>query len=135
MFCRPCIIVYQYNETNVMHFSLNLLRIKGLYMFRVLLAHPQEALNKRYLVYCVRLMSVGCGTVARFIIQTIQPIITYVEQNLFYTRCLFRIPATKLTTIIEKFCDFSSFTPGKFPGLYSDFVKSTRSVINFIRAL
>jgi hypothetical protein len=33
----------QYNENNVMHFLLNLLRIKGLYMFRTLLAHPQEA--------------------------------------------------------------------------------------------
>jgi hypothetical protein len=32
-------------------------------MFRALLAHPQEALHKRHLVYCVRLMSVGCGTV------------------------------------------------------------------------
>jgi hypothetical protein len=30
----------QYNETNVMHFSFNLLKIKGLYMFRALLAHP-----------------------------------------------------------------------------------------------
>jgi hypothetical protein len=47
-----------------MHFSFSLMRIKGLYMFRVLLAHPQEALNKRHLVYCVRMMSVGCGTVA-----------------------------------------------------------------------
>jgi hypothetical protein len=35
-----------------MHFSFNLLRIKDLYMFRALLAHPQEALNKRHLVYC-----------------------------------------------------------------------------------
>jgi hypothetical protein len=33
-------------------------------MFRALLVHPQEALNKRYLVHCVRIMSVGCGTVA-----------------------------------------------------------------------
>jgi hypothetical protein len=33
-------------------------------MFRALLAHPLEALNERYLVYCVRIMSVGCGTVA-----------------------------------------------------------------------
>jgi hypothetical protein len=33
-------------------------------MFRALLAHPQEALNKRHLVYCMRIMSVGCGTVA-----------------------------------------------------------------------
>jgi hypothetical protein len=28
-----------------MHFSFNLLRIKGLYMFRALLSHPQEALQ------------------------------------------------------------------------------------------
>jgi hypothetical protein len=35
---------------------INLLRIKGLYMFRALLAHLQEALHKRHLVYsyCVR---------------------------------------------------------------------------------
>jgi hypothetical protein len=56
--------MYQYNETNVMHFSLNLLRIKGLYMFRALLVYPQEALNKRHLVYCVRVMSVGSATIA-----------------------------------------------------------------------
>jgi hypothetical protein len=29
-------------------------------MFRALLAHPQEVLHKRHLVYCVRFMSVGC---------------------------------------------------------------------------
>jgi hypothetical protein len=28
-------------------------------MFRALFAHPQEALHKRHLVYCVRVMSVG----------------------------------------------------------------------------
>jgi hypothetical protein len=28
-------------------------------MFRALLAHPQEALHKRHLVYCVRVVSVG----------------------------------------------------------------------------
>jgi hypothetical protein len=50
----------QYSETNVMHLLLSLLRIKGLYMFRVLLPHPQEALHKWNLVYCVRVMSVGC---------------------------------------------------------------------------
>jgi hypothetical protein len=32
-------------------------------MFGALLAHLQEALHKRHLVYCMR-MSVGCGTVA-----------------------------------------------------------------------
>jgi hypothetical protein len=52
-------MVYQYSETNGIHFLFNLLRIKSLYMFRALLAHPQEALNKRHLVYCVRVMSVG----------------------------------------------------------------------------
>jgi hypothetical protein len=50
-------ITCQYSETNVMHFLL--LRIKGLYMFRTLLAYPQEVLHKRHLVYCVRVMSVG----------------------------------------------------------------------------
>jgi hypothetical protein len=53
---------HQYNETNVMHFSLNLLRIKGLYMFRALLAHPQEALNKHHLVYCVPVPRFQCFT-------------------------------------------------------------------------
>jgi hypothetical protein len=43
----------QYSETNVMHFLFNLLRIKGLYMFQALLAHPQEALHIRHLVYCI----------------------------------------------------------------------------------
>jgi hypothetical protein len=48
----------------VIHISLNLLKIKGLHMFRALLAHPQEAPHKRHLVYCVRIMPIGCGTVA-----------------------------------------------------------------------
>jgi hypothetical protein len=30
------------------------------YMFRASLAHPQEVLNKRHFVYCVRVMSVSC---------------------------------------------------------------------------
>jgi hypothetical protein len=47
-------------NSNVMPFLFNLLRIKGLYMFRPLLAHPQETIHKRHLVYCVRVMSVGC---------------------------------------------------------------------------
>jgi hypothetical protein len=33
-------------------------------MFRALLVHPQEALHKRHLVYCVRIMSVGSITAA-----------------------------------------------------------------------
>jgi hypothetical protein len=36
------------------HFLFNLLRIKGLYMFRALLAHAQEALHKRHFIHCVR---------------------------------------------------------------------------------
>jgi hypothetical protein len=31
-------------------------------MFRALLAHPQEVLNKRHLVYCVRVKSGGGAT-------------------------------------------------------------------------
>jgi hypothetical protein len=53
----PCIVIYLYSETNVIHFLFNLLRIKGLYMFRALLAHPQEVLHKRHLVYCVCVVS------------------------------------------------------------------------------
>jgi hypothetical protein len=44
------------NKTNVMHFLLNLLRIKGLYMLRALLAHRQEVLHKRHLIYCLRVV-------------------------------------------------------------------------------
>jgi hypothetical protein len=44
----------QYSETKIMRFLFSLLRIKGLYMFRELLAHPQEALHKWHLVYCMR---------------------------------------------------------------------------------
>jgi hypothetical protein len=63
--------VYQYSETNVMHFIFNLLRIKGLYMFRTLLADPQEALHKRHLVqvYCMRVMSVGCTRIGPILVQ------------------------------------------------------------------
>jgi hypothetical protein len=45
-----------------MQFVFNLLRIMGLYMFRALLVHPQEAPRKRNLVYCVRVMSVAHST-------------------------------------------------------------------------
>jgi hypothetical protein len=64
MFCWACIIVYQYNETSVMHFPFNLLRIKGLYMFRALLAHPQEALQTAFStlrVYNVSWLWHGCS--------------------------------------------------------------------------
>jgi hypothetical protein len=48
--------MYQYSETNVMHFLFSLLRIKDLYMFQALLAH---LLHKQHLVYCMCVMSVG----------------------------------------------------------------------------
>jgi hypothetical protein len=34
--------------------------IKGFYMFRALLARPQEMMHKLHLVYCVHVMSVSC---------------------------------------------------------------------------
>jgi hypothetical protein len=40
----------QYSETNVMHILFTLLGIKGFYMSRALLVHPQEELRKRHLV-------------------------------------------------------------------------------------
>jgi hypothetical protein len=58
LLCWSCITVYQYSETNVMHFLFSLLRIKGLYIFWALLAHPQEVPHKRHLVHCLRVMSV-----------------------------------------------------------------------------
>jgi hypothetical protein len=42
MFSAPCIIVYQYTETDVVYFLLNLLRIKGLCMFRALTCSSSE---------------------------------------------------------------------------------------------
>jgi hypothetical protein len=48
--------IYLYSETNVMQFLLNLLTIKGLYIFRALLAHPQDSLHKQHLVYLMRVV-------------------------------------------------------------------------------
>jgi hypothetical protein len=39
-------------------------------MFGALLAHPQEALYKQHLVYCVRVMSVGCTKIG---VELMQP--------------------------------------------------------------
>jgi hypothetical protein len=60
-----------------MQFLLNLLRMKGLYMFLALLTHPQEALHKRHLVYCVCIMSVDCATIA---------------VNRHYTHAIYQVP-------------------------------------------
>jgi hypothetical protein len=45
-------------------------------VFRASLAHLQEALHKQHWVNCVRIMSVGCGTVT----------VTYDSQLTFYAR-------------------------------------------------
>jgi hypothetical protein len=54
-----------------MHFLFSLLRIKGLYMFRALFAHLQEALNKRDLVYCVLVMLVGCTRIGMELVEPV----------------------------------------------------------------
>jgi hypothetical protein len=64
VFCFPCIIQCQYSATNMLHFLFSLLRIKGLYMFRALLAHPREMMHKRHLLYCMRVMSDGCTRIS-----------------------------------------------------------------------
>jgi hypothetical protein len=50
-------------------------------MFRALLAHPQEALHKRHLLYCMRITSVVCGTVA------VKP-----SHNRRYTHAIYEMP-------------------------------------------
>jgi hypothetical protein len=42
----------------MMQFLFSLLRINALYIVRALLAHPQEVVHKRHLVYYMRVMSV-----------------------------------------------------------------------------
>jgi hypothetical protein len=54
--CELLVYMCQYSETNVMHSLFNLLRIKGLYMFRAILAQPQDTLHKRHAMYQVPLM-------------------------------------------------------------------------------
>jgi hypothetical protein len=54
-------VLYQLAATGIgVELVSSTLSIMGLYMFQTLLAHPQEALHKRYFVYYVRVMSVGC---------------------------------------------------------------------------
>jgi hypothetical protein len=45
----------QYSEANVMLFLFSLLRIKGLYIFRALLAHPQDALQVQFVQRILRM--------------------------------------------------------------------------------
>jgi hypothetical protein len=58
--CWKLLKLYQYSETNVMHFLFSLLRIKGLYMFWASLTHPHEGPHERNLVYCMHVIWVGC---------------------------------------------------------------------------
>jgi hypothetical protein len=71
-----------------MHFLFNLLRIKGLYMFRALLSHSQEELYKRHLIYWVRVISVGC---TRFEVELVWETPTLVQPSDItrtqYTKC------------------------------------------------
>jgi hypothetical protein len=72
-----------------MHFLFGLLRIKGLYVFQALPAHPHKSLHKRHLVYCVRVMSVGCTMIRKELLSTpslVQPTeITRTQYNKY--RC------------------------------------------------
>jgi hypothetical protein len=74
---------HRYSKTNVVHFLFSLLRIKGLYMFRALLAHLQEVQHKWQLVYCVCVMSVGCTRIG-------VPLQSWCSQLLF-VQCLLKM--------------------------------------------
>jgi hypothetical protein len=81
----PCITVYQYSETNVMHVSFSLLRIKGLYTFRALLSHPQEALhNGTWYIACML-----CQLAAPVNLCSVATLLTPTTHNIFRTRILF----------------------------------------------
>jgi hypothetical protein len=115
LFCWPCIIVYQYNETNVMHFSLSLLRIKGLYMFRAVLAYPQEAPHKRHLVYCVRVMSVGCATIAVGLYM-FQALLAYPQEalhkrHLVYCVRVVSVGCTRIAVPLQSWCNHPAYLP------------------------
>jgi hypothetical protein len=59
--------LYQYSKTSVMHFLFSLVRIKGLYVFRALLAHPQEALQcGTWYIACVLCQLAAPGLKLRF---------------------------------------------------------------------
>jgi hypothetical protein len=65
-----------------MHFLSSLLRIMGLYMFRALLTG-----DKGHLVYCVRVMSVGCtGIKVELVFQFNQ--LTYHARNIPSAACV-----------------------------------------------
>jgi hypothetical protein len=53
----------QYRETNAMHFLFSLLRIKDLYMFRALLAHPQDILRACYISWLHQSTDINTHTI------------------------------------------------------------------------
>jgi hypothetical protein len=54
MFCWPCIIIYYYHETNVMHFLFNLLRIKASTCFEHYLLNLRRCYtNGTWYIACV----------------------------------------------------------------------------------
>jgi hypothetical protein len=106
MFCWPCITVNQYSETNAMHFLFNLLRIKGLYMFWALLAHPQEALHKQHLLYCTRYVSWLCQHGTPTLVQPTD--ITHTQ----YTKCcLYSTSWGWADREIDRYADSGPYSP------------------------
>jgi hypothetical protein len=71
-----------------MIFLCNLLRPIGLYIFRALLAHPQEVLDKRYLVYCLRVISVACIGVKVELLFSFNP----GAGNSYNTHAIYQVP-------------------------------------------
>jgi hypothetical protein len=64
MFYWPCIVVYQYSKTNVMHFLFNLLRIKGLLCFEhYLLIFRRRCANSTWHIACVLCLLAAPGAV------------------------------------------------------------------------
>jgi hypothetical protein len=60
----------------MMHFLFNLLKIKGLYMFQALLAHPQEALhNGTWYIACVLCQLAAPGAANRHNMHTIYQVL------------------------------------------------------------
>jgi hypothetical protein len=76
-------------------------------MFRALLAHPQEVLVKRHLVYCVRVMSVGCIMLFSLYWYTMM----HGQQNIKYVHTLACVPLSVLLGFHRFFLSFFSPPP------------------------
>jgi hypothetical protein len=69
-------------------------------MFRALLAGPQEELHKRHLLYCVRILSVGCVTIA-VSLQSWHNQLTLYARNIPSAACV--VPPEDEQVMIETF--------------------------------